>query len=302
MDKHSIRGDGLIATIAAHGAELTSLQHDVGGELLWQAGAQWPRHSPVLFPIVGRLAGDRLQQGGIDFRVTQHGFARDCRFDWIEQGDERAALRLCDGPETRRLYPFAFILDLIYAVDGQTLSVTTRITNPAETILPCGIGAHPGFRWPLLDDVPKRQHRLEFGTTETGSALSVEGGLLGSPKALPFDGRILDLSPELFARDALVLPDVASRSLRYVAADEGGGERASLAFAWEGFRDLGLWSAPTDAPFLCIEPWYSMASPLGWDGEFADKPGLLLLGPGEARDFVWRVAAEFPDRAAGGPR
>ena len=32
-----------------------------------------------------------------------------------------------------------------------------------------------------------------------------------------------------------------------------------------------------------------MASPVGWDGEFADKPGLLHLAPGESRDMVWRV-------------
>ena len=88
--------------------------------------------------------------------------------------------------------------------------------------------------------------------------------------------------------------DVASRGLRYVAAGGDGREKASLTFAWEGYRDLGLWSAPKGAPFLCVEPWYSMASPVGWDSEFADKPGLLLLPPGESRDFVWSVTVSIP--------
>ena len=294
MDSHSIRSAGITARLSASGAELISLQHLVGGELMWQAGPEWPRHAPVLFPIVGRLANDTLHHGGADFRLTQHGFARDSRFDWVERAEDRAVLRLVDSPDSRKLYPFAFVLDLIYAVEGETLSVTTRITNPGDDVLPCGVGAHPGFRWPLLDDATKQQHRLEFGATEVGSALSVEGGLLGPAKPLPFDGRILDLSPELFARDALVLPDVASRALRYVATDAQGHERASLAFAWDGFRDLGLWSAPKGAPFLCVEPWFSMASTVGWDGDFVDKPGILLLGPGETRDFVWQVSAAFP--------
>lgn len=294
MTTHSIGNAALTAVIAADGAELTGLRHRVGGELLWQAGPEWPRHAPVLFPIVGRLAGDTLHHEGADFRLTQHGFARDSRFDWIERAEDRAVLRLSDSPASHALYPFAFVLELIYSVDGETLSVTTRVSNPAETVLPCGVGAHPGFRWPLLDDATKEQHRLEFGAAEGGQALSVEGGLLGPAKPLPFDGKVLPLSPDLFARDALVLPGNASTKLRYVAADAVGTERASLDFAWEGYKDLGLWSAPKGAPFLCVEPWYSMASPVGWDGEFAAKPGILLLGPGETRDFAWQVRASFP--------
>ena len=73
-----------------------------------------------------------------------------------------------------------------------------------------------------------------------------------------------------------------SRSLRYEGP--GGGIR----FAWEGFPHLGLWQKP-GAELLCIEPWHGYASPVGWDGEFADKPGLLLIPPGQTRRFSWSV-------------
>lgn len=295
VDRHSIGAGKLRATIAAEGAELTGLDHDAGGELLWQAGPQWPRHAPVLFPIVGRLAGDTLHHAGADYRLTQHGFARDSRFDWVERSRDHAVLRLTDSAASRGIFPFAFSLELTYLVEDETLSVTTRVGNPGTAVLPCGVGAHPGFRWPLVDGVPPDSHRLEFAAVEQGPALSVEGGLLGAPKPIPFDGRVLPLAPSLFARDALVLPGIASRGLRYVAADTNGRERASLDFQWEGYKDLGLWSAPKGAPFLCIEPWYSMASPVGWDGEFGDKPGILTLLPGETRDFIWRVTASLPE-------
>ena len=49
-------------------------------------GPAWPRHAPVLFPIVGRLAGDQLRHGGSAYRLTQHGFARDRVFAWLERG------------------------------------------------------------------------------------------------------------------------------------------------------------------------------------------------------------------------
>ena len=56
----------------------------------------------------------------------------------------------------------------------------------------------------------------------------------------------------------------------------------------EGFGDLGLWSKP-GAGFLCLEPWCGTASPLGWDGEFMEKPGIARLSPGESRTFRWRA-------------
>lgn len=285
-DRHTIRTPGVSATIKPEGAELTSLRDAAGEELLWQAGPEWPRHAPVLFPVVGRLAGDTLRHDGQAYRLTQHGFARDSLFEWVERTPTRAVLRLADSAETRAIYPFPFILEMIYAVEGETLSVTTRVTNPGNTVLPCGVGAHPAFRWPLAAGVAQEAHLLEFDTPETGPALAVEGALLGAEKPLPFDGRVLPLSPGLFAQDALVMPGVASRSVRFVAP----GSRA-LTVSWEGYKDLGIWSKPGGAPFLCIEPWFSMASPVGWDGDIADKPGILLLPPGESRDFIWRASS-----------
>ena len=85
------------------------------------------------------------------------------------------------------------------------------------------------------------------------------------------------------------MPGVASRSVDFIALGPEGQTLRALHVAWDGYKDLGLWSKPGGAPFLCIEPWYGMASPVGWDGAFADKPGILTLQPGETRDFVWRV-------------
>ncbi|MBC9179786.1 aldose 1-epimerase family protein [Pseudoroseomonas ludipueritiae] len=288
-DRHSIGTAGITATIKPEGAELCSLRDGEGEELLWQAGPEWPRHAPVLFPVVGKLAGDTLRHEGRSYRVTQHGFARDSLFTWAERDAHRAVLRLENSEASRAAYPFRFRLEMIYAAEGSTLSVTTRVTNPGDAVLPCGIGAHPAFRWPLAAGVAQEAHLLEFEARETGPALAVQDALLGAEKPLPFDGRVLPLSPDLFAQDALVMPGVASRSVRFVAPGAEGEAAKAITVSWEGFKDLGIWSKPGGAPFLCIEPWFSMASPLGWDGEIMEKPGILLLPPGESRDFTWRV-------------
>jgi galactose mutarotase-like enzyme len=290
--RHEIASGRLAATIKPEGAELTSLRGADGVELLWQAGPQWPRHAPLLFPIVGRLTDDTLRHEGRDYRMTQHGFARDSLFDWVARDKSSAHLRLADSDATRALYPFAFTLDQIYSVEGATLVVTTIVGNPGDVALPCAVGAHPAFAWPLAEGAPQTAHHLDFSTKEAGEARALTGGLLDGAVTLPLEGRRLPLSPELFAADALVLPDVRSRSVRFVADAADGSPARALTIGWDGYRDLGLWSKPDGAPFLCIEPWFGMASPLGWKGEFAAKPGLMLLAPGESRRFIWSVTSQ----------
>ena len=92
-DSHTISGDGIAATILAHGAELCSLKNVQGDELLWQTGPQWPRHAPLLFPIVGQLKNDQLQHQGKTYEMMKHGVARDQRFDWTEQGAASSSYR-----------------------------------------------------------------------------------------------------------------------------------------------------------------------------------------------------------------
>lgn len=287
-ETHEIASDRLRATVRAQGGELIALA-DANGPALWNGGPDWPRHAPVLFPIVGRLSDDTLIHQGRSYRLTQHGFARDSLFTWVERSADRAVLELRESPATLAIYPFRFVLQMIYEVAGDTLIVTSRVSNPAEVELICGVGAHPAFLWPLSEVVAKDAHCLTFPQAEPGQGLGVEAGLLTAPIPLPFSGTELPLDESLFVNDAIVIPDTANRSVRFAALDASGRERRALTVSWEGYKDLGIWSKPSGAPFLCIEPWYSMASPAGWQGEIAEKPGILKLMPGESRDFVWRA-------------
>src|SRR6187399_295451 len=118
LDSHTLQSEGISATIKGAGAELCSIRNAKGLELLWQAGPAWSRHSPLLFPIVGRLKNDQLQHRGKTYPMTQHGFARDHRFEWVEQRPKACKLVLIDTEATRARYPFAFRLDVTYTVDN----------------------------------------------------------------------------------------------------------------------------------------------------------------------------------------
>jgi galactose mutarotase-like enzyme len=287
--RHDIAADGIAATISADGAELCSLRNAAGREFLWQALPAWPRHAPVLFPIVGRLAGDTLRHQGRSYTLTQHGFARDRRFAWAARSAAACRLVLTDDAQTRAQYPFAFHFALSFAVTGDTLRVTCTLRNPnGAAALPAAMGAHPAFRWPLQEGLAKEAHVLEFAQDEPAPIRRLAGGLLlPAPQPTPIAGRTLPLTESLFAADAIILDRPASQAVRFTAP--GG---PAVEVAWRGFRQLGIWMRP-GADFLCIEPWHGFADPVGFTGAFADKPGLLHIPPGG------QVEAEFSVRLVG---
>jgi len=46
---------------------------------------------------------------------------------------------------------------------------------------------------------------------------------------------------------------------------------------------IAFWSPyGKQAPFVCIEPWYGIGDPRGFNGEFKDKPMMNHLLPGSA--------------------
>lgn len=284
-DTHSLRSRRLSATVKAHGAELCSLKDGGGVEFVWQAGPEWPRHAPLLFPIVGRLAGDELRHRGKTYRMTQHGFARDNRFAWAERSERRCALVLEDSDTTRALYPFAFRLTAIYALDDAGLDLTLTIANTGKETLPASLGGHPAFNWPLQPGLAKESYALTFTSAESSPVRRLDGGLLRpAAEPSPVKGAVLPLSASLFTDDALIFDRIESNAVRH-AASTG----PWLKMSWSGFRELGLWSKPSGAPFLCIEPWRGYASRAAFDGEFVDKPGLMHIAPEAEERLSFRI-------------
>lgn len=217
--------------------------------------------------------------------MTQHGFARDQRFAWTARDQSSCKLMLTDSDVTRARYPFAFRLEVTYAVNGADLDVVIDITNTGDESLPASIGAHPAFNWPLLPGLNKEAHTLTFSDAETAPIRRLKDGLMRSkPEPTPISGSRLALSKKLFDDDAVILDRLASKSVLY-AADSG----PSIEISWEGYSELGIWSKPGDVPLLCIEPWHGFASPVDFDGKFADKPGLMHIAPGSRQSLAYRI-------------
>ncbi|WP_408736588.1 aldose 1-epimerase family protein [Acetobacter sicerae] len=286
-DRFVFGDEKLTATVSAQGAELVSLTLPDGADVLWNAGPAWRRHSPVLFPIVGRLPDDRATIDGKSYRMTQHGFARDCLFRWVEQKPDSCTLSLEADDQTLAVFPFRFRLWLTYQISDGKLTVLYTVRNMEEgRELPFSLGAHPAFRWPLDKGGKREDYRLTFEEPEPEPIRRLEGGLLDpAPRPTPVEGTELSLRDDLFVEDAIIFDRIRSRSVTF--GRPGG---LALRVSWHGFPELGVWTKP-GAEFLCIEPWQGYATPHGFKGEFRDKPGVVTVQPGREWSASWSVSA-----------
>jgi galactose mutarotase-like enzyme len=284
-----IENETLVAESKTQGAELTSIRLKADGtEYLWQADpAYWARHAPLLFPIVGSVAGNQYSFGGREYAMKNHGFARDAEFALAECAPSCAVYRLVSDEETYKIYPFRFTLDIGYALRANALEVRWNVLNGDTKEMFFSIGAHPAFNCPLVPGQPFEDHYLEFGETETLDRQFVNAAnLLVAGRREPFlhGERIKPLTKGMFAEGAYILDGVQSSSV----ALKDRNTAKSVTVSFPGFPYLGIW-APDGAPFVCIEPWYGIAEATDFKGDLKRKRGILKLGPGEVFESKYHI-------------
>lgn len=289
----TIRSGDLTARINPFGAELWSLTDALGREFMTDADpAFWSGHAPLLFPVVGALGGGCYRLDGQEYPLPRHGFARHSLFEVVETGECAARFRLADGEETRKVYPFAFELEMAFRLDGAALHMEATVRNPGAGPLPFSFGYHPAFAWPLPGGAEKADHVIAFAEPEPQPIRRIDpssGLLLSDLVPTPVEGHHLSLDSSLFEQDAVIWDSLTSRSLTF--GTPGG---AQLAIAFPDTPMLGAWQKP-GAAFLCIEPWQGHADPVGFAGDLRDKPGIVQLAAGASRSFRMDVSVLSAD-------
>jgi galactose mutarotase-like enzyme len=285
----SIRSADLSAEINPLGAQLSSLRDSAGRDLLWNGDSKWwAGRAPVLFPIVGSLAGGTYLYGSKRYALSRHGFARGKPFETVAATPTTAMFKLRADDTTRAVYPFEFELEMRFALQGPTLTATATVRNTGDRELPASLGFHPGFRWPLPYDQPRDAHFIEFETDEPAPArrINAEGLMSSEELPTPIAHRRLALIDALFEKDVVIFDRIKSRAVRY-----GASRGPHIAIRFPDAQYLGVWTRP-GAPFVCIEPWQGVTDPAEFSGDIRQKPGVFTVAPGAAHAFSMAISLQ----------
>jgi galactose mutarotase-like enzyme len=266
---YEIKNSFIKVQIKSFGAELNSLKKcDENFEYIWQANSKyWARHSPVLFPIVGRLKEDSYFYKNKKYSLSQHGFARDKEFEVVQNEANFIEFRLKSDEKSLEFYPFFFELNICYKLDKNSLIVSYKVKNKSDEKMYFSIGAHPAFNTQIGDF-------LEFENIKTTKRYFLdEKGLIYKNEDLNLENSKLYLDKDLFKDDALVFNDSNIKQITLKNIEN----KSKVKVKFDNFPYLGIWSKPNDAPFVCIEPWFGVADDENSNQKIEDKKGILSL-------------------------
>ncbi|MGX7091647.1 aldose 1-epimerase family protein [Hutsoniella sourekii] len=280
-----LKNDHLTVKISRMGAELQSIyDNDAAYEYLWQGDPDyWGRRAPNLFPIAGNLKDGRYQYQGQSYLLGRHGFARDLEFDVQSVTDSTASFNLKSTPETMKVYPFEFSLQINYVLYDNKLSVSYEILNPSlDEPLYYSIGAHPAFNVSLQEGEEEPDFKdlyVKFDPETLYLRLPLnDQGLINKNRQSYTNIGLKQVAHEDFKADTFIyqLPQTTEVSL----VDQA--NQVEINFSHNNMDFIGIWTPyPKLAGFLCIEPWSGIADSKDASGHLEDKYSISQVGPHE---------------------
>ena len=282
-----LENEFISASFSSKGAELQQLKSkQTNLSYIWSGDpAFWPKHSPILFPVIGALKQGRYEYEGKSYVLPRHGFARDHEFEVEQISEFEVLFTLSESEDTLLVYPFDFILGIRYKILGALLTCTYEVSNPGTKALLFSVGAHPAFKVPLEEGVKYEDCYLEFNADTHLVYHKIENDLIADETVtIPLEDKKLPLSYELFYDDALVFKTLKSDCISIKNTKNNHG----LDFCFEGFPFFGIWAAKK-ADFVCLEPWCGIADGVNHDQQLKNKEGIRHLEAGGTWQRSWSV-------------
>ena len=282
------------ATVTEVGAFLRALTVD-GVEIVESFPAeQVPKQSQgaILVPWPNRVRDGKWQLDGEPMQLdisepkfgnASHGLLRSTAYAIDRIGDDRVVLRAPIHPT--RGYPFSLATEVEYALTGDGITLTHRLTNHGVAPAPVGVGAHPYLR---IGDTPT----AELTLTSTAATLVTVDERMNPTGTVPVppekDLRDGPLVGDLTLDDAYTDLDVVDGRVEHVLTAPDGSTVtlwADETFAWmQAFVSTKL---RPGALALAVEPMTMPAN------AFNTGDGLTWLSPGDTLEVHWGIRADL---------
>jgi galactose mutarotase-like enzyme len=241
-----------ISTLGAEPQSLKTRKDD--REYIWNGDKRfWPRRAPLLFPMTGPTKGNTIDVDGTTYPMPNNGFARDTEFTVLEQDGTKAVFRLSDNEETRKMYPFSFVLTVTYTLLPDGYRATADIE--AKEDLFATFGWHPAFTLDINGtDTELEDYYLQFEQPESVDRKYLHEGLLVTEPNFIDDADRCPLSRKETDKGPIVLEGLGSK--RVTLRCKKGPHGVTVDRGTMG--TFVSWTcAPAHGRYICLEPMAS---------------------------------------------
>ena len=281
--RYFLENEFIKAEFESFGAELKSLKTKSDDqEYMWCADpAYWGKTAPFLFPFIGKTVNMEYRYEGKIWQAEKHGFGQRVAYEVVEQSETRIVFRTKDSEVTYENYPFHFVLDIEYVLDGESVIENWYVTNTGDNTMYFSIGGHAAFACPLNGQGRTGQKVKLIGAEHKNIIFSLRVNDLGliTDELLTLDIKegLITIDEHTFDQDALVFDGEGVTAVGL--CDENGKEYIRVectAPVW------GVWSMPDNgASYVCLEPWYGLCDYEGFEGDLAERPYTNVAEPGQ---------------------
>ena len=286
---YTLKSESMKFAFSDIGAELISATDNSAQEFIWTAEEEiWNEHSPVLFPLCGRILGGEYTYKGNTYKMGCHGFFSSSLTEVIFYNETKIVFRLKSNEQTLKVYPFDFEVDITYTAEANKLSVRADIKNSGNEILPFMYGAHPGFNLPLEQGLKFSDYKILFENNPI-TIYHQQNGPFVNPKGekIEFKDGIMTLSSDAI-RDAgtLIFSGTGNKAKLFSEHSE---KNIEVSFD-DQFKYLCFWKADhPKANYICIEPWTGVPSDGITPEDFETRASMERLNPGETSTFTYEI-------------
>lgn len=269
----TLKNQYLTAKIAEVGAELKSLTRD-GIEFMYEGRPEvWNYSAPMVFPICGGLRDGKFIYEGKEYFLQKHGFVRTALFSVTSATDTEAVFTIKSSEATKAVYPFDFVLRVVFTLDGAALRVKYEVENTGEKTMYFSIGSHEAYK----TEGGIERFDVVFDEPLTLAKTVIEEGITGN-KTVPVlkNSAVYPLYESAFINDTLMFQNIPARAATLRDRQTGRGVRVEFP----DMKNMLLWHVP-DAPYMCIEPWSGMPDSVDTDGRIENKLDITALEAGK---------------------
>ncbi|HEY9185963.1 MAG TPA: aldose 1-epimerase family protein [Salegentibacter sp.] len=288
---YQIKNEFLSIAVNPVGAELSSIKNlETGIEHLWQGNPKiWASQAPNLFPVIGVLKNGEYTFEDRTYKMPKHGFVRyNENIQLISETKNELVFELQFSEESLQQYPFKFIYQIAFKLNGKSLEVSHKVSNLDKKPMYFSIGGHPAFNAPISLNEDYEDYYLEFDRKMDLRTylLNDEGLVSKKTKGILDNENKIWLKKDLFEDDALIFKNIPSTKVALKSKISG----SVLSVEYPDFKNLGIWAKP-GAPYVCIEPWLGIADVEGTDQNLKNKEGIEQLEPGKIyqADYVINI-------------
>ncbi len=288
----TIQNESIIVTISTFGAEVQSIKY-LDRERLWQADEKfWNCHSPLLFPICGRLNGGYYIHNDKKYEMRIHGIARNSEFEILSHEKTSITLGFSSSEESKKVYPFDFKYKVMYKLNGDAMQTYYFVENTGSEPLYYNVGSHEAY---VINGANLEDYSIKFEDGETVKATSIiEDAMTDEKYELPTYKGVFPIKSAYFdmksimpnghpSADSVVIEDVPSKRATLLYKGE-----PTLSVYYNDFKNMVIWTT-LQADYLAIEVWSGIPDVKNTTHVLSEKKGIEKLEKGESKTYYHSV-------------